>query len=229
MLLGFAIVRRREDFRLNAATGLGDFLGPFVNQEDDELDFGMIGDDGGGDLLQKDRLAGSRRCDDESALPLADRREQVDDSRAERLGAVSSRMRSRGSIAVRSSNPLRREGAFNRAAADFNNVRQANAATADDRFDRPVEVHPLSQPVFPNQAGVDDRVVAADSKVAGRVAQEAVSIGMHLQNPASIGLGCAHVYRLVMKSSIEKGLRSRSRPAGGSSRSGEGDKTLVPT
>ena len=41
---------------------------------------------GQGDLLQEHRLAGPRRRDDQAALPLADRRDQIDDARRDFLG-----------------------------------------------------------------------------------------------------------------------------------------------
>ena len=47
----------------------------------------MVGGDGLGDVLQQDGLAGARRGDDQAALPLADRRQQVHDARGQRLAA----------------------------------------------------------------------------------------------------------------------------------------------
>ena len=46
------------------------FLGPFVNEQDNEKAFGMIAADGQGDLLKEDRLAGAWRRHDQAALPL---------------------------------------------------------------------------------------------------------------------------------------------------------------
>ena len=46
----------------------------------------MIGRDGGGDVLQQHRLAGLRRRDDEAALTLADRRDQIDGASGQILG-----------------------------------------------------------------------------------------------------------------------------------------------
>ena len=47
---------------------------------------GLFVRDGVGDLLQHDRLAGLGRRDDEAALALADRRDEVDDALRELLG-----------------------------------------------------------------------------------------------------------------------------------------------
>ena len=65
---------------------------------------GMVLRHGLGDVLQQDGLAGARRRDDQAALSLADRREQVHDARGQRLRAGFQRICSCGSMGVRSSN-----------------------------------------------------------------------------------------------------------------------------
>jgi hypothetical protein len=62
---------------------VGDFLRPLVEEQDEEPALGMIAEDGVGDLLKQHGLAGARRGDDQAALPLADRRQQVDDTRVQ--------------------------------------------------------------------------------------------------------------------------------------------------
>ena len=52
------------------------------------IDLGMIGGDGGGDVLQQHRLARLRRGDDQTALALADRRHQVDGAGGQVLGGT---------------------------------------------------------------------------------------------------------------------------------------------
>jgi hypothetical protein len=51
------------------------------------LDFGVVGGDGVGDVLQHHRLAGARRRDDQRALAFAERRDQVDDPSRQILAA----------------------------------------------------------------------------------------------------------------------------------------------
>jgi hypothetical protein len=68
-----------DDFALDAALHIGDFLGALVDEQDDEDDLGVVGGDGVGDGLQQHGLAGAGRGDDEAALALADRSEQVHD------------------------------------------------------------------------------------------------------------------------------------------------------
>ena len=52
------------------------------------MDVGVVGADGGCDVLEDGRLAGLRRRDDEAALALADGRDEVDGARGQRVLAV---------------------------------------------------------------------------------------------------------------------------------------------
>ncbi len=72
---------RGNDLALHRALHVGDFLGPLVDQEHDQIALGVIGRDGLGDVLQDHRLAGARLGDDERALALAERRHEIDDAR----------------------------------------------------------------------------------------------------------------------------------------------------
>ncbi len=66
-----------DHFAFHRALHVGDFFGAFVDQQHDQRDFGMIGGDGIRDGLQQHGFAGARRGDDETALALADGREQI--------------------------------------------------------------------------------------------------------------------------------------------------------
>jgi hypothetical protein len=85
---GGLVERTRDDFALHRALHLRDFLGPLVDEQHDENDFGMIVGDGGRDVLQQHRLAGFWRGDDEAALALADRRHEVDGPGRQILGGA---------------------------------------------------------------------------------------------------------------------------------------------
>ena len=65
---------------------VGDFFRPLVDEQDDEVDLGVVGRDRLRDVLQQHRLAGARRRDDEAALALADGRHQVHDARRQVVG-----------------------------------------------------------------------------------------------------------------------------------------------
>ena len=81
VLVGGPVEGGRHHLALDRAAHVGDFFGPLVDEEDDEVHLGVVGLDGVGDLLQDRRLAGLGGRDDHPALALADRREQVDDPR----------------------------------------------------------------------------------------------------------------------------------------------------
>ena len=86
VVLGGAVERRGDDLALDRALHVGDLFGTLVDQHDHEVDLGVVGRDRVGDLLQHDRLAGLGRRDDEAALALADRRDEVDDALRQLLG-----------------------------------------------------------------------------------------------------------------------------------------------
>src|SRR3569833_2103392 len=82
------VERAGHNFALHRALHLSHFLRPLVNQQHDEDDFGMVGSDGGGNVLQQHRLAGLGRGDDETALTLAYRRYQVDGTCRQVIGGT---------------------------------------------------------------------------------------------------------------------------------------------
>ncbi len=80
---------RGDDFAFHRPAHIGDFLGSFIDQENDEIAFGVVFLDRRGDILQEHGLAGARRRNDQGALALADRGDDVDDpARPVLLGGV---------------------------------------------------------------------------------------------------------------------------------------------
>ena len=69
---------RRHDLGLHVASHLGHLLRTFVDQQHDQVHLRMIVGNGIGNRLQQHRLAGFGLGYDQTALPFADRREQVD-------------------------------------------------------------------------------------------------------------------------------------------------------
>jgi hypothetical protein len=59
---------------------LGDLLRPLVDEQHQEQRLRVVGGDPGDDRLQEHRLARARGRHDQRALPLAERRDQVDDA-----------------------------------------------------------------------------------------------------------------------------------------------------
>jgi hypothetical protein len=62
----------------NRPLHVGDFLGPLVDEQHDQVHLGMILRDAVRDVLEQHRLAGARRRDDEAALAFADGHHQVE-------------------------------------------------------------------------------------------------------------------------------------------------------
>jgi hypothetical protein len=68
-----------DHLALHRTLHVGDFFRPLVDQQDDEVAFGMVGGDRLGDVLHHDRLADPGRGDDQAALALAEGGNDVDD------------------------------------------------------------------------------------------------------------------------------------------------------
>ena len=85
MFGGVAIAAAGDDFPLDGAAHLGDFLRAFVDKQHDDLHFGMVLGNRLGEMLQQYRLASPRRRHDQATLPFADRREQIHHARRQRL------------------------------------------------------------------------------------------------------------------------------------------------
>jgi len=87
---------RGNDLALHAALHVGHFLRPLVDEQDEEEDLRMVVGDRLGDVLQQHRLAGARRGDDQGALALALRGDDVDHPRRfvlhRRIGGVESQL-----------------------------------------------------------------------------------------------------------------------------------------
>ncbi len=71
---------RGNDLALHAALHVGDFFRALVDQQNDQEHFRVVGFDRLGDVLHDDGLTRPRLGDDERALALADRRDDVDDA-----------------------------------------------------------------------------------------------------------------------------------------------------
>ena len=85
----FLVERGADDLAAHFAVHVGHLLRTLVDQQHDERDLGVILGDRVGDLLQQDRLARARRRDDQAALSLADRRDEVHHAHAQVAVAAS--------------------------------------------------------------------------------------------------------------------------------------------
>ena len=71
------IESRSDDFGIDAASHIGNFLGTFVNQQDNHIDLRMVRRDSIRYILEQNRLTGFRRSHDQTTLSLAYRREKI--------------------------------------------------------------------------------------------------------------------------------------------------------
>ena len=85
VVLGRLVEGRADDLALDAAAHVGDFLGPLADEGDHQEDVRVVRADAVGDVLEQHRLAGLRRADDQGALALAERVDEVDQPLAEVL------------------------------------------------------------------------------------------------------------------------------------------------
>ena len=80
VVLGGAVEGRGDNLTLDRALHVGDLFWTLIDENNHEVNLGVVDRDGVRDLLQNDRLACLGRSDDEAALSLADRSDQVDDA-----------------------------------------------------------------------------------------------------------------------------------------------------
>lgn len=66
VILAGHVEGRGNDFAVDAALHVGDFLGALVDEQTHKVHFGIVGTDGSRDVLEDSRLAGLGRRDDEA-------------------------------------------------------------------------------------------------------------------------------------------------------------------
>ena len=81
VILDRLVERRGDDLALDRAPHVGHFLRALTNQTDHQVHVGVVGRDAVGDRLQQEGLAGLGRRHDQTTLPAADRRNQVEQTR----------------------------------------------------------------------------------------------------------------------------------------------------
>ena len=79
VVVGGTVEGRVDDLALHRPLHVGDLFRTLVDEDDHQVALGVVLGDRVGDRLQHHRLAGLRRRDDQAALALADRGDQVDD------------------------------------------------------------------------------------------------------------------------------------------------------
>ena len=182
---GRLVERRANDLGarpLDRALHFGHFLGTLVDQEHDHVAFRMVLQNAVGDLLQEDGLAGARRGDDQAALPLADRRDQVHDAHVDlaRLGFEHEPFVRVQRRQVVEDNFLRQQLGI--VEVDRLDAQQCEVALVLlGRPNLPSHDRPRPQAETPDLARRDVDVVGARQVVVVRAAQEAEAVGQHFQ------------------------------------------------
>ena len=187
---GRLVEGRAYNLTLDRARHVGDLLGPLVDQQHDEDHLGVVGDDAVGDVLHQHRLAGARLRDDQRALALAERRNQVDhpaahvldrrvlDLELELFGRVVGRQ-------VVEVDPMPRS--FRRIEVDRVDLEQREVALALlGRPDLAVDDVAGAQPEAADLAGRDVDVVGSGKVVDVRRAQKAEAILQDLEDTLAV-------------------------------------------
>ena len=171
-----------DDLPLDGAAHLGHFLGPFVDQQHDDLHFRMVLRHRLREMLKQDGLAGPRRRDDQAALPLADRRQQVHHARRQRFRAIF-QLDALVRIDRRQLIEIAARILLGRHPLDRLHILQARAAAALlPRLRRPGDHHAFAQLVLLDQPLIDKRIARLRDVVLGHVAHEAVALRMKFED-----------------------------------------------
>ena len=173
-----------DDFGLFHGTfHIRDFFGAFVDEQDDQIDVGIVGIDGVGQRLQQNSLAGTRRGHDETALTTADGRHDVDDAVGKIFLAVFHDqlvIRIDGRQVVEQNEIF---GIFRRFEADLRHFEQGKVAFAffwgADLAGNDIA---FTQGKAADLGGRNIDVVRAGHVAAQRRAQEAEAVGQDLQD-----------------------------------------------
>ena len=135
-------------FTIDIALHVGDFFGPFIDQQHDQLDFRIIRGNPMADVLQHDRLAAARRCHDQGALAFAQGSQQIHDAGGQRLGAglqLEPLLGVDGSQLIES---LDLGIVFRRHAVDILDNAEPGSLLAAGALDIPAIIRPARKPYF---------------------------------------------------------------------------------
>ena len=186
VLAGRLVEGAGDDLAVGAGHGaghVGHFLGPLVDEQHDEVAFGMVLDQAQGDLLQQDRLAGPRRRDDQAALALADRRDQVDDAHGQFVGGGFQEQPAVG-VQRRQVFEGGRRDAFLAGRLPLTRstcIRAKLSCPSTGRRIGPSTTRPVRRPRRRIWLGRDVDVFRRGQVVVGQAAQEAVAVGQDFE------------------------------------------------
>jgi hypothetical protein len=146
-----------DDLAADASLHIRHLFGPLVNEQHDEVHFGMVLNHRLGDVLKQNGFAGARRGHDQTALPFADGREQVHDARGQSVGGGFQPNRLMG-INRREIVELARPILLRRLALDGLHARQTRPRSFASGVYRAGEKHPLTKAELLNEGSGNVRV-----------------------------------------------------------------------
>ena len=150
----------------------------------------MVGGDRGGDVLQQHRLAGLRRGDDQAALALADRRDQIDGARGQVLGGAVAALELQALGRVKGRQVLEQHlvaRAVRRVEIDLADLQQREVAlTVLGRTDQAGDRIAGAQVEAADLARADVDVVGAGQVGAVGRAQEAKAVLQDLEHAVAV-------------------------------------------
>jgi len=179
-----------DDLTLHGALHLGDFFGPLVDEQHDQIDLGMIRGDRRRDVLQQHGLAGLGRRDDEAALALADRRHEIDRTRGQIFGGAVATLELQSPRRMQRREVLEEHLAacvLRRVEIDFADLEQREVTLAIfGRTDQPRDGVAGAQIETPNLRRADVDVIRAGKvRTVGR-AQEAEAVLQDLEHAVTV-------------------------------------------
>ena len=202
--LDVAVQAAGHHLALDAPLHVGDFFGPLVDQQHDQLHVGIVVRDGLADVLQHDRLAGPRRGDDQRALSLAQRREQVHHASRQRL---LSGLESQPAFRIdrrQLVERLDRGIILGLHAVDVDELFESRTLLLAALLHQAVEIHPLAEAELVDHRAGHERIGAFPLIVIRGAAEKAVSVGMQLENAAARFDGA---WLTVVGAGFELGIR----------------------
>jgi len=175
---------------LHRALHLGHLLGPLVDEQDDEVDLGMVVGDGLSHVLHHHGLARLGRRDDETTLPLADGRHQLDGARGDVLGTAVAHLQVQPLVGKQRREVLEQDlvlGRFRLVVVDLVDLEQGEIALVVlGRTDGAGDGVAGAQGETADLAGRDVDVVGSGEEGGVRRAQETKTILKDLQHAAAI-------------------------------------------
>ena len=176
-----AVGAARYHLALDGSPHLRDFFGPLIDEQHDHVHFRMVQRDGLSDMLQENRFAGSRGRHNQTSLALPDGRQQIHDSRGQRLrGSLQDNLLvgvDRRELVEISPGILGRHIAF-----DVLDASEPGRASLSACLGRPRHKQTFAQSKMLNQGDRNIRVGGLGHKVTRGIPKESEALGVNFEH-----------------------------------------------